>query len=123
MSTSASRALIPIAEFDLLRAGRAIVRQEAQALEQVAQQLDAAFCAAVELILDCRGSVIVAGMGKAGLIGQKLAATLSSTGTRAHVLHPAEALHGDLVSPVPPFGMRRRQPGAQHDRPRRPRRA
>jgi len=96
MSSATQRALIPIAEYDPLREGRAIVRQEAAALEQVAQQLDAGFCAAVDLLLACRGSVIVAGMGKAGLIGQKLAATLSSTGTRAHVLHPAEALHGDL---------------------------
>lgn len=98
MSLATERSLIPIAEYDLLREGRAIVRQEAAALEQVAQRLDASFCAAAELILACRGSVVVAGMGKAGLIGQKIAATLSSTGTRAHVLHPAEALHGDLGS-------------------------
>ncbi len=87
---------IPISEFDQLRAGRAIVRQEAQALEQVSRQLDASFCAAVDLLVGCRGSVIVCGMGKAGLIGQKIAATLSSTGTRAHFLHPAEAVHGDV---------------------------
>jgi arabinose-5-phosphate isomerase len=96
MSCVPERSLIPIAEYDLLREGRSIVRQEAAALEQVAAQLDASFCAAVELLHACRGSVIVAGMGKAGLVGQKIAATLSSTGTRAHVLHPAEALHGDL---------------------------
>jgi arabinose-5-phosphate isomerase len=96
MSASAERAFIPIAEFDLLREGRAIVRKEAQALEQLANRLDAAFCAAVELMLACRGSVIVCGMGKAGLIGQKIASTLSSLGTRAHFLHPAEAVHGDL---------------------------
>lgn len=98
MSTSAERAYIPIAEYDLLREGRSIVRQEAQALEQVAQRLDAGFCVAVELLQACRGSVVVCGMGKAGLIGQKLAATLSSTGTRARFLHPAEAVHGDLGS-------------------------
>jgi arabinose-5-phosphate isomerase len=62
----------------------------------VAQRLDASFCAAVELVYACRGSVIVTGMGKAGLIGQKITATLSSTGTRAHFLHPGEAVHGDL---------------------------
>ncbi len=98
MSSSAERAFIPITEYDPLREGRAIVRQEAQALEQVAHRLDAAFCAAVELLHDCRGCVVVCGMGKAGLIGQKLAATLSSTGTRARFLHPAEAVHGDLGS-------------------------
>ena len=50
----------------------------------------------MRLLFDCRGSVIVTGMGKAGIIGQKIAATLASTGTRAHFLHPAEAFHGDL---------------------------
>jgi arabinose-5-phosphate isomerase len=96
MSAALERSLIPITEYDELREGRSIVRQEALALEQVAQRLDAAFCAAVEMLAGCRGSVIVCGMGKAGLIGQKIAATLSSTGTRAHFLHPAEAVHGDL---------------------------
>lgn len=96
MSTSAERASIPIADYDPLREGRSIVRQEAQALEQLAQRLDGSFCTAVELLHNCRGSVVVCGMGKAGLIGQKIAATLSSTGTRARFLHPAEAVHGDL---------------------------
>ncbi|MEZ6056875.1 MAG: KpsF/GutQ family sugar-phosphate isomerase [Planctomycetaceae bacterium] len=88
--------LIPISQFDQLREGRNIVRREAEALQRVAQQLDASFCAAVDLVLQCRGSVIVCGMGKAGLIGKKIAATLSSTGTRSHFLHPGEAVHGDL---------------------------
>jgi len=79
-----------------LRTGREIIRAEAHALLRVSESLDGAFCDAVELIADCRGSVIVTGMGKAGLIGRKLAATLSSTGTRAFLLHPAEAVHGDL---------------------------
>ena len=48
------------------------------------------------MLFPCRGSVIVSGMGKAGLVGQKIAATLASTGTRSHFLHPGEALHGDL---------------------------
>lgn len=98
MPSPAERASIPIAEYDLLREGRAIVRQEAQALEHVAQRLEASFCSAAELLLTCRGSVVVCGMGKAGLIGQKIAATLSSTGTRSHFLHPGEAVHGDLGS-------------------------
>src|SRR5690606_18341692 len=59
-------------------------------------RLDERFCRAVDALLGCRGSVIASGMGKAGLIAQKIAATLSSTGTRSHWLHPAEAVHGDL---------------------------
>jgi arabinose-5-phosphate isomerase len=93
---SAAEQLIPYSQFDQLRDAREILRLEAEALVEVSRKLDAGFCAAVELLLNCSGSVIVCGMGKAGLIGQKLAATLSSTGTRAHFLHPAEAVHGDL---------------------------
>src|SRR6185295_11273417 len=62
----------------------------------LARRLDGEFCQAVDFLFRCRGSVIVSGMGKAGLIGQKIAATLASTGTRSHYLHPAEAVHGDL---------------------------
>jgi arabinose-5-phosphate isomerase len=79
-----------------LRTGREIIRAEARALLAMSESLDGAFCDAVELIDNCQGSVIVTGMGKAGLIGRKLAATLSSTGTRSFLLHPAEAVHGDL---------------------------
>ena len=93
---SAAEQLIPYSQFDQLREAREILKLESEALVDVARRLDAGFCAAVELLLHCSGSVIVCGMGKAGLIGQKLAATLSSTGTRAHFLHPAEAVHGDL---------------------------
>lgn len=75
---------------------RQIIAMEARALDSVAARLDEAFCRAVELVYRCRGSVIVSGIGKAGLIGQKLAATLASTGSRSHFLHPAEAIHGDL---------------------------
>ena len=79
-----------------LRLGREIIRREAEALRKVADQLDRSFCEAVDLLVRCAGSVIVSGMGKAGLVGQKIMATLASTGTRAHFLHPAEAVHGDL---------------------------
>jgi len=79
-----------------LRYAREIMQIEGQALFKVAQRLDATFCAAVDLIHQCHGSVIVTGMGKAGLIGQKVTATLCSTGARAHFLHPGEAVHGDL---------------------------
>lgn len=93
---SAAEQLIPFSYFDQLREAREILRLEAEAVTEVAHRLDASFCAAVELLLHGTGSVIVCGMGKAGLIGQKLAATFSSTGTRAHFMHPAEAVHGDL---------------------------
>ncbi|MGA3347017.1 MAG: KpsF/GutQ family sugar-phosphate isomerase [Terracidiphilus sp.] len=81
----------------------ALVRTEAAALEALATRLEgpmaAAFDRAVELILHCgeeRGRVVVTGMGKSGIIAQKIAATLSSTGSPALFLHPAEAVHGDL---------------------------
>ena len=75
---------------------REVLQTEAEALLAVRDRLGKAFEEAVERILRSNGSVIVTGMGKAGLVGQKIAATLASTGTRAHPLHPAEALHGDL---------------------------
>ena len=81
----------------------ALVRTEAAALEALANRLDGAmagaFARAVELVLRCgqgRGRVVVTGMGKSGIIAQKIAATLSSTGSPALFLHPAEAVHGDL---------------------------
>jgi arabinose-5-phosphate isomerase len=75
---------------------RSVLRVEAEAIERVRERLDGAIARAADLIYRCRGGVIVTGMGKAGLVGQKLAATLASTGTRAFPLHPAEAVHGDL---------------------------
>uniref|UniRef100_A0A7C4LKW2 KpsF/GutQ family sugar-phosphate isomerase n=1 Tax=Schlesneria paludicola TaxID=360056 RepID=A0A7C4LKW2_9PLAN len=94
--TAAAARILPFADVDALREGRGIVAHEGQALLEVARRLDAAFCDAVQLLAECRGSVVVCGVGKAGLIGQKIAATLSSTGTRSFFLHPTEAVHGDL---------------------------
>ena len=82
--------------FEQLRYAREIIRAEADALLAMSERLQTDFNAAIDLLVNCRGSVIVSGMGKAGLIGQKIAATLASTGTRSHFLHPAEAVHGDL---------------------------
>jgi arabinose-5-phosphate isomerase len=82
--------------FEQLRYAREIIQLESQALSAMADRLDMEFCHAVDALYFCSGSVIVTGIGKAGLIGQKLAATLASTGTRSHFLHPAEAIHGDL---------------------------
>src|SRR3989337_995641 len=84
-----------------LRAAREIVRREAAGVWKVSYRLNSSFCEAIKLMFTCQGSAIVTGMGKAGLIGQKIASTLSSTGTPAHFLHPAEAFHGDLGR-IPP---------------------
>jgi arabinose-5-phosphate isomerase len=83
-------------EVEGLAFAREVLRIEAQALERVRDQLGLSIARAADLIYRCPGSVIVTGMGKAGLVGQKMAATLASTGTRAFHLHPAEAVHGDL---------------------------
>src|SRR5438034_5336305 len=86
----------PLNPFEQLRLARDIVRTEAQTLLTLADRLGEDFCHAVALLASTKGSVIVSGMGKAGLIGQKIAATFASTGTRSHFLHPGEAIHGDL---------------------------
>lgn len=75
---------------------REVLQIEARAIEALAQRLDDSFTRAVELILQCRGRVVVSGMGKSGHIGCKIAATFASTGTPAFFMHPAEASHGDL---------------------------
>jgi arabinose-5-phosphate isomerase len=96
MSSLPSPEFIPCSEVDQLREARDILRQAAQAITDVSRRLDTCFCEAVQLLLETTGAVVVTGVGKAGLVGRKLAATLSSTGTRAIFLHPAEAAHGDL---------------------------
>jgi len=96
MSSLSLKQAIPFAHFDKLREGRDVIRQEAEALTELSKRLDTRFCDAVDLIVKTSGRVIVTGIGKAGLIGQKITATLSSTGTPSQFLHPAEAVHGDL---------------------------
>jgi arabinose-5-phosphate isomerase len=96
MSTEAVRQTESLGRFEQLRLAREIVRAEGQALLALSERLGDEFCQAIELLFHCRGNVIVSGMGKAGLVGQKIAATLASTGTRSHFLHPGEAIHGDL---------------------------
>jgi len=73
-----------------------ILASEAEALAGLSQQPPASFPTALEILERTAGNIVVTGMGKAGLIGNKLAATFSSTGTASHFLHPAEAVHGDL---------------------------
>lgn len=84
------------ADFDPSQLGREIIHAEAAAMLVSAEFLAADFTRATKLFSECRGAVIVAGIGKAGLVGQKLSATFASTGTRSYFLHPTEALHGDL---------------------------
>jgi arabinose-5-phosphate isomerase len=81
------------AELDL---ARKVFRIEADAILGLIDRLGTAFTAAVDVLADCRGRVLLTGMGKSGIIGRKIAATLSSTGTSAFFLHPADAIHGDL---------------------------
>ncbi len=92
---------VPATPFDALAIGRRVIQLEAEQLQQLAAALDAHFARAIELLLATRGRVVVSGMGKSGIIGQKIAATLASTGTTSFFLHPAEAYHGDLgmISP------------------------
>src|SRR2546423_11510926 len=73
-----------------------VLQTEAAAILALVDRLDERFDRAIDLLRGCRGRVILTGMGKSGIICQKIAATLSSTGTPAHFLHPADAIHGDL---------------------------
>ncbi|MCB5185574.1 KpsF/GutQ family sugar-phosphate isomerase [Methylobacillus gramineus] len=79
-----------------LQLAREVLEIEAREVQALAERLDENFVNAVELILQCRGRVVVTGIGKSGHVGHKIAATLASTGTPAFFMHPAEASHGDL---------------------------
>lgn len=80
----------------MLNKAKEVIKIEAQAVGSLAKKLDSNFVKAVDLIAKCQGRVIVAGMGKTGIVGRKIAATLSSTGTPSIFMHSAEAVHGDL---------------------------
>jgi len=79
-----------------LELARTVLRIEAQAVSALVDRLDGSFLRAVELLLQCRGRVVVSGVGKSGHVGRKIAATMASTGTPAMFVHAAEAAHGDL---------------------------
>jgi arabinose-5-phosphate isomerase len=79
-----------------LALAKKVLQTEAAAILALVERVDDRFVRAVEMLRDCRGRVIVTGMGKSGIIARKIAATLASTGTPAFFLHPAEAIHGDL---------------------------
>jgi len=80
----------------MISIGKEVIRKEAQAISDLENKINAEFAEAVELLAQCKGRVIISGMGKSGIIGRKIAATLTSTGTTAMFLHPAEGMHGDL---------------------------
>lgn len=98
MATVADPSALPGWEAEVagLAFAKDVLRIEAEALERVRERLDPSIARGADFIFRCGGSVIVTGMGKAGIVGQKLASTLASTGTAAFPLHPAEAVHGDL---------------------------
>ncbi|MCD6249115.1 MAG: KpsF/GutQ family sugar-phosphate isomerase [candidate division Zixibacteria bacterium] len=81
---------------NLVKYAQDVIRLEAEAVNALADRLDENFQVAVDAILNCKGRVIVAGLGKSGLVGRKIVATFNSTGISSFFLHPAEALHGDL---------------------------
>lgn len=81
---------------DLVLSGRRTLEKEAQALHALVDRIDARFAEACEMIFACRGTLVLTGMGKSGLVARKWASTLSGTGTAAYYLNPAEASHGDL---------------------------
>lgn len=84
-----------------IESARQVFEIESRALAGVAARLDVSFDVAVETILGSRGRVVVCGMGKSGIVGRKIAATLSSTGTPGFFMHPGEAYHGDLGMVTP----------------------
>jgi len=80
---------------------QAVLHNEADAVNKLAERIDDAFYSACELMMDCKGRIVVMGIGKSGHIGGKVAATLASTGTPAFFVHPAEASHGDMGMIIP----------------------
>lgn len=83
-------------EIDIIKKGKEVLKEEAHALEKLSETLDNKFKQIVEEILKSKGRVFVSGIGKSGLIGRKISATLSSTGTPSAFVHPTECFHGDI---------------------------
>ncbi len=81
---------------EMLEHAQEVLRMEAEAILELVPRIDANFAAAIEMIMQCPGRTVITGMGKSGIIGRKMAATLASTGTPSFYLHPAEGIHGDL---------------------------
>lgn len=85
-----------LSDDEIVRAGKAVLEVEGQAVRALADRLGASFAQAVRTVVSSRGSIVVAGVGKSGIIARKIAATFASTGTQAVFLHPADAAHGDI---------------------------
>jgi arabinose-5-phosphate isomerase len=81
---------------DIIERGKRVVEIENRAIQDLYHRIDESFAQAVDLILNCKGRVVVTGMGKSGIVGKKIVATMNSTGTPAIYLHPSDAVHGDL---------------------------
>ena len=81
---------------DIQSIGKRVIDIESNAVSLVGERINSNFESAVQTILQCTGRLIVSGMGKSGLISQKIASTMASTGTPSHFVHPGEATHGDL---------------------------
>jgi arabinose-5-phosphate isomerase len=96
MITTPSTTNQPVVSDGALALAREVLEIEAAAVAALASRLDERFLAAVRLILECRGRVVVTGIGKSGQVGRKIASTMASTGTPAFFVHPGEAIHGDL---------------------------
>ena len=81
---------------EMLKHAQEVLRLEAEAILEQVPRVDDNFAQAIKMILDCEGRTVITGMGKSGLVGAKIAATMASTGTPSFFLHPGEAIHGDL---------------------------
>ena len=79
-----------------IKIGKEVIRKEAESILLLKEKIDSTFVKAVDAIYHSKGRVIISGMGKSGIIGRKIASTLTSTGIAAFFLHPAESVHGDL---------------------------
>ena len=88
--------MTPTADHALLARGREVLRLEASSVSAQIADLDKKFIQAVHILRRCKGRVVILGVGKSGLIGRKIMATLASTGTPAMFVHPSEGMHGDL---------------------------
>lgn len=91
-----NRRPLDLDDADILELGRRTFKAEAEAISQVGTELDREFVHAVRTILACQGRILVTGLGKSGIVARKVAATLTSTGTPSHFIHPVESAHGDL---------------------------
>jgi arabinose-5-phosphate isomerase len=96
LTSAAQRKPKAVKSLGSLGDGKRVLEIEARAVQALIKRLDSKFAKAVDLLAQCQGKVVVSGMGKSGLVGQKIAATLASTGTSSFFLHPAEGVHGDL---------------------------